>query len=83
MEEDKKRENKKEVVNLLFYHKQMQSFDPFKGLLFKNIVGSLLNNIEFDIEFGESWNLTPGMNFLMQGFFWPVEWTEYDLSNFL
>jgi len=42
------------------------------------MVDSLLN----DIEFGENWNLTPGMNFLMQGFFWPVEWTEHYPSNF-
>ena len=50
----------------------MQSSDPFKRATFQNMVGSLLN----DIEFGENWNLTPRMNFLMQGFFWPVEWTE-------
>ena len=42
------------------------------------MVDSLLN----DIEFGENWNLTPRMNFLMQGFFWPVEWTEHYPSNF-
>ena len=60
------------MVNLLFYHKQMQSFWPFKRVIFQNMVDSLLN----DIEFGENWNLTPRMNFLMQGFFWPVEWTE-------
>ena len=82
-QDGKKKENKKEMVNLLFYHKQMQSFWPFKRVIFQNMVDSLLNDIEFDIEFGESWNLTPGMNFLMQGFFWPVEWTEHDLSNFL
>ncbi len=52
------------MVNLLFYHKQMQSFDPFKRVIFQNRVDSLLNNIEF----GENWNLTPRMNFLMQGF---------------
>ena len=68
----KRGKNKKEVVNLLFYHKQMQSFDPFKGLTFQKYSRLIIEQhriwhwIRRELEF-DSRNELPDAGVLLAG----------------